>query len=109
MKFTYENRPDLVSGYALGEIRSVLHRLKAVEMQRLVGAPGHGGYVNARSYTLDYLNDGATGFSKLRSLTECGTPPSACLPATTFVWQAGEGGFETKQMVSASAPAPDFD
>jgi hypothetical protein len=107
VKFSYDSRPDAFHGYALGEVRSVSTRLSKIEMHRLVGAPGHGGYANARSYTLTYQNDGATGFSKLRSLQECGTSSSACLPATTFDWEPGAAGFEARKVQQISVvPLP---
>lgn len=103
IKFTYENRPDAVSAYSLGEIRTVLVRLAKIEMQRLAGASG-GAYVNARSYTLTYRSDGATGYSKLQAVQECGLSASACLPATTFDWQLGEAGFEAGKVQPLPVP-----
>jgi len=99
--FEYEDRPDKSYGWWHGTPRESLRRLKTVTMQ--LNMPPQG-WQTARSYTLVYTNIGATGLSKLASLTECGLGTD-CKQATTFYWTQGGNGFQAGVAQSAAVPS----
>ena len=96
----YEDRPDKRFGFLHGVPRESLRRLKTISMQ--INLPD--GFKTARSYHLGYTTIGATGASKLASLTECGLGTD-CRLATTFGWTAGGSGFQNGIAQDAAIPS----
>jgi RHS repeat-associated protein len=98
--FEYEDRPDKSYGWLHGTPRESLRRLKTITMQLNVPPQG---WQTARSYKLGYTNIGATGLSKLASVTECGLGTD-CKQATTFYWTQGGNSFQAGVAQSAAVP-----
>lgn len=101
--FSYQDRTDDIHAYAYGASRPVYQRVWKIEMQRWAGT-AHGNYVNARSYELNYKNDGATGLSKLDTIQQCGLSATECLPKTAFQWQKGTAGFQPASQTGLLSP-----
>lgn len=101
--FSYQDRADDIHAYAYGAPRPVYERVWKIEMQRWAGN-AHGNYVNARSYELNYKNDGATGLSKLDTIQQCGLSAAECLPKTSFQWQKGTAGFQSASQTGLLTP-----
>ncbi|MEU4393752.1 hypothetical protein [Kribbella sp. NPDC023855] len=91
VEFDYEGRPDKRFGFAYGQERESLRRLKTVLAKTFVGATGS--WQQARSYTLSYENTGATNRSRLAGLKECGMDDQGCKRPTVFKWTNGGEGF----------------
>ncbi|MFE4925420.1 FG-GAP-like repeat-containing protein, partial [Streptomyces sp. NPDC056661] len=110
--FGYDTRPDKRLGYALGQPRESTKRLTSVTMSANVG-----GWKRARSYTLEYQNDGASKASKLHSVLECGVVASECKRPTVLSWTLGSEGFQSgvaqapgvPSSTSSQVVAADFD
>lgn len=81
VRFEYEARPDVSTRYAGGYSTRTSQRLARVDTfvdQRL-----------GTSYKLEYLPPGATGRSRLRSVTQLDAAGNS-LPPTRFDWQDGD-------------------
>ncbi|MET7552358.1 FG-GAP-like repeat-containing protein, partial [Streptomyces sp. NPDC005500] len=99
--FGYENRPDPRYGYAYGNRREGLRRLTSVTM-----FVNNGSWKRVRSYGLAYVNGGASGASKLDSLTECGAVAAECKRPTRFRWTSGASGFKAGVVQTGSSLVP---
>ena len=84
VQFVYEARPDLIQGYPGSSLATLDVRLQAIRTYT------DGALV--RDYGLAYETGGATGRSRLTSVTECDGGGN-CLVPTTFAWQPENAGF----------------
>ncbi len=89
VRFRYEPRDDVASGFLAGSIRSTPIRLRQVET--------YADLVAVRAYELRYETSASTGRSRLVAVQECAFDSPAtptCLPATEMFWQEGQNEFE---------------
>jgi RHS repeat-associated protein len=82
--FTYEARPDVVSGYTAGAPTSESRRVSKITVATASGTP-------VRSYGMTYGQGATTGRSQLQAIQECSA--TTCLPATTITYQQGTTGW----------------
>jgi len=80
VKFTYENRPDALTGYQNGVRYSLPQRIKSLAMY----APNPGATAQVWRYDLTYQTS-STNRSLLTSVSKC-VPSGACLVAKQFTW-----------------------
>jgi YD repeat-containing protein len=100
VRFDYDTRPDAAYGYRFGAPWELTKRLKSVSIEKLVD----GSWLPARSYTLAYEQETATGVSMLDMLTECGSVSTECKRPTRLGWQHGTRDFMSKVKQSIGLP-----
>ena len=85
VQFVYETRPDVTSRYVGGALLKTTQRLAAVQTYE--------GEHLYREYLLTYGTAPINGYSRLESLTECGSEGS-CFAPTSLTWQESPSSFE---------------
>ena len=109
--FSYEARPDIISGYGPGGITTHTGQLLS-SVQVLAGTNNSNGATLVRTYTLTYTPSSTSGRSQLQSIQECsptnttlasnaGTAPKTCRPALSFTWPQGTGMLTPAPPISA--------
>lgn len=83
VQFTYEARPDTPVSYFGGAPVKFTKRLKNVKT--------FNGASLVRDYRLAYAQSPSSQRSRITTISDCNAS-GACLPATTFGWQAGSNG-----------------
>jgi hypothetical protein len=78
IKFVYEARPDLVSGYSVGSKTQYIQRLSKVQV--LQGSAN----TNIREYRLEYEQSALSKVSRLKAVRQC--VGSGCLAPLQFTW-----------------------
>jgi hypothetical protein len=86
VEFSYGPRSDQIPLYQGGSI------IKTTVL--LTNVKTYLGSILIRDYRLAYQTSGATGRSRLSSVTECAADGS-CLPQVSFTWQEGVAGFSS--------------
>jgi RHS repeat-associated protein len=88
VRFTYASRTDTSTAYQGGFVIKSSHRM--------TNATTYAGETVVKDYRLAYEYAGATGRSRLTSVTECADPAGAsCLSPTVFGWPPEKSGFTT--------------
>jgi len=87
--FEYQHRPvsEGRSGQLAGSPWSRMNRISRIRYQ----FRDQGTFVDVHRYTLAYEGSGATGRSRLASVTQCG--PAECLPPTVLSWSGAVAGW----------------
>ena len=83
IRFLYEERPDLMFGFASGRRLSKNKRLKVIEMHEIESPEREGGLI--REYRLDYEHEERSNVSRVVKVTECDGRGDCKLP-TRFDW-----------------------
>ncbi|MBI3317273.1 MAG: VCBS repeat-containing protein [Candidatus Omnitrophica bacterium] len=96
VEFTLEDRNDDAFSYITGAKVSTIKRLQKIEVKVNVS----GTYQLARKYSITYEYSPSSNKSRLKTVTECGTDGTTCLPATTFTYQDKPLQFESMTNVT---------
>jgi hypothetical protein len=92
VRFSYETRPDITTGFAGSSIVRPGTRLSKVV--------AYAGETAGREYRLTYQSAPATGRSRLTGIVECAAAAGPCLSPVHLTWLNGGGGITAVENTS---------